>query len=141
MATRKKSAKKPPGHLEVGKAAPNQAMMAAPGLADTHMAGQQQELIDHILNGRLTGEIKVTKDRVLKVRAQDDTGATMTLSSYLDPATGYREAGYSALPRKMTPAERKAEVHRLTNDGFTQQEIAGRLGVSQKTISNDTKDR
>ncbi|WP_410968918.1 helix-turn-helix domain-containing protein, partial [Salmonella sp. SAL4444] len=34
---------------------------------------------------------------------------------------------------------RRLEAVRLRESGLTQQEIANRLGVSQKTISNDLK--
>lgn len=105
--------------------------------AGTAMAHQRQELIDSLLEGRLTGEIKILPDRTMKIRAQDDQGATVTLTSYVNDRTGYREGGFTALPQKLTPTERREEVQRLAKAGLTQQAIAERLGVSQKTVSND----
>jgi DNA-binding CsgD family transcriptional regulator len=37
----------------------------------------------------------------------------------------------------MSPDERQETANRLYSEGQTQQEIANRLGVSQKTVSND----
>lgn len=103
------------------------------------IAQQQQEIIDDLLCGRLAGEIKVSLDGTVKIRAQDAQGATMTLTGYVNERTGYREGGVSVLPQKLSPTERREEVRRLAATGMTQQSIAGRLGVSQKTVSNDVK--
>lgn len=103
------------------------------------IAQQQQEIIDNLLCGRLAGEIKVSLDGTVKIRAQDARGATMTLTGYVNERTGYREEGVSVLPQKLSPTERREEVRRLAAIGMTQQSIAERLGVSQKTVSNDVK--
>lgn len=47
---------------------------------------------------------------------------------------GYTEGSMSTFQGSTT--DRKAEAERLRNTGLTQQAIADRLGVSQKTISN-----
>ena len=60
------------------------APQADAGTARTH---QRQELIDSLLSGRLTGEIKILPDRTMKIRAQDDQGATMTLTSDANDST------------------------------------------------------
>ena len=97
------------------------------------------EMIGSILQGQLAGEIKVSLDGTMKIRAQDAYGATMTLTSYVNKQNGYQEGGFTALPTKMTPSERKVEAKRLKDQDFSQSDIADRLGVSQKTISNDLK--
>lgn len=140
MATRKKKREMP----EKGLFGPIQKPPLVQEIApvqntSTAIAQQQQELIESLLSGRLTGEIKVSLDGTMKIRAQDAKGATMTLTGYINEHTGYQERGFSALPRKLSPVERREEVQRLAATGMTQQAIAERLGVSQKTVSNDIK--
>lgn len=118
---------------------PPDQQLAPQADAGTAMTHQRQELIDNLLDGRLTGEIKILPDGTMKIRAQDDQGAIMTLTSYTNDRTGYREGGFTALPRKLSPTERREEASRLAATGLTQQAIAERLGVSQKTVSNDIK--
>lgn len=140
MATKKKKQEAPKEGLfgPIQKKTP--ALEVAPDAsAGTAIAQQQQELIANLLGGRLAGEIKVFRDGTVKIRAQDEQGATMTLTGYVNERTGYREGGFSALPQKLSPSERREEVQRLAAAGMTQQAIAERLGVSQKTVSNDLK--
>ncbi|HGM7333814.1 TPA: hypothetical protein ACKQCJ_000090 [Stenotrophomonas maltophilia] len=46
----------------------------------------------------------------------------------------------SAISGKLDPADRKVEARRLREGGMSQVKISKRLGVSQKTISDDLKD-
>jgi DNA-binding NarL/FixJ family response regulator len=140
MATKKKKLAPPDTGLfgPILKEPPTQEIVPALN-AGTAMAQQQEELIDNLLRGRLAGEIKVSIDGTLKIRAQDTQGATVTFTGYVNERTGYREEGLSILPQRLSPTDRREEVRRLAAAGLTQQAIAERLGVSQKTVSNDIK--
>ena len=51
---------------------------------------------------------------------------------------GYRQKNMSVC-EPLAPEERKRVAAKLRSEGYTQTEIAKRLGVSQKTISNDLR--
>lgn len=72
----------------------------------------------------------------LVVSGTSANGKKYRVSSYDN--NGYTEGTMSSF-NPGQPADRKKEAVRLRNTGLSQQEIANRLGVSQKTISNDLK--
>lgn len=55
-------------------------------------------------------------------------------------ALGYREPSMSAISGRLNPADRKVEARRPRESGMAQVKIRKRLGVSQKTISDDLRD-
>lgn len=93
--------------------------------------------IDHVFTAMGLVEWEASSksgQRTIKGKTAD--GQTVRLSSYDD--NGFSERTISSCGR-LSPPERKEEVRRLYNGGrgLTQMQIADRLGVSQKTISND----
>ena len=66
-----------------------------------------------------------------------DDGTITRFSNY--SGNGFTERTVSkCVP--LTPSERQEEARRLSRQKLTQIDIAERLGVSQKTISNDLRD-
>lgn len=74
------------------------------------------------------------KNGQLTVSGTNQGGQKVRVSGY--QANGYTEGSMSSFQPSTIDA-RRAEANRLKSLGLTQQEIADRLGVSQKTISND----
>ena len=72
----------------------------------------------------------------LTVTGTDQSGKHVRVNSY--QGNGFTEGTMSTFQPGSKEA-RQFEAMRLRKDGLTQQEIANRLGVSQKTISNDLK--
>lgn len=72
----------------------------------------------------------------LTVTGTDQGGKHIRVNSY--QGNGFTEGTMSTFQPESKEA-RKFEAVRLRGAGLTQQEIANRLGVSQKTISNDLK--
>lgn len=72
----------------------------------------------------------------LTVTGTDQTGNRVRVNSY--QGNGFTEGTMSTFQPGSKEA-RRLEVVRLRGNGLTQQEIANRLGVSQKTVSNDLK--
>jgi DNA-directed RNA polymerase specialized sigma24 family protein len=63
-------------------------------------------------------------------------GETVRLSTYR--SNGFSEQIFSRCS-PLSPEQRRQEAKRLRKIGFTQTEIADRLGCSQKTISGDLR--
>ena len=92
-----------------------------------------QKLIDRMAQ-QGASEINISiKGDSIKCTAKTATG-TATLNELV--FNGYREQTRTFAP-KLSISERRSTAKRLQKNGHTQQEIADRLGVSQKTISND----
>ena len=72
----------------------------------------------------------------LTVTGTDQNGKHIRVNSY--QGNGFTEGTMSTFQPGGKEA-RRLEAVRLRESGLTQQEIANRLGVSQKTISNDLK--
>ncbi|EHU9520833.1 HTH domain-containing protein [Vibrio vulnificus] len=72
----------------------------------------------------------------LTVTGSNEHGQQVRISSY--QGNGFQEGTLSTF-QPSSIEQRRAETRRLRSTGLTQQEIADRLGVSQKTVSNDLK--
>ncbi|MEC7310032.1 helix-turn-helix domain-containing protein [Vibrio crassostreae] len=72
----------------------------------------------------------------LTVTGTNQNGQQIRINSY--DANGFTEGTLSTFQPSSIEARRN-EAARLREAGHTQQQIATRLGVSQKTISNDLK--
>ncbi|HEI2929593.1 TPA: helix-turn-helix domain-containing protein [Escherichia coli] len=72
----------------------------------------------------------------LTIMGADQNGTHIRVNSY--QGNGFTEGTMSTFQPRGKEA-RRLEAIRLRKSGLTQQEIANRLGVSQKTISNDLK--
>ncbi|ECK5632010.1 helix-turn-helix domain-containing protein [Vibrio fluvialis] len=72
----------------------------------------------------------------LTVTGTNQSGQQVRINQY--QGNGYTEGTLSTFQPSNIEA-RQNEARRLRSNGLTQQEIADRLGVSQKTISNDLK--
>jgi len=76
------------------------------------------------------------EDGSLTVTGKNTEGKHFRVNGY--QGNGFTEGTMSTFESSSRDA-RQFEAIRLRNAGFTQQEIADRLGVSQKTISNDLR--
>jgi DNA-binding transcriptional regulator YiaG len=72
----------------------------------------------------------------LTVTGTNQTGQQIRINQY--QANGFSEGTLSTF-QPSSRESRQYEAKRLKGNGLSQQEIANRLGVSQKTISNDLK--
>lgn len=109
------------------------------GTPGSEMHSGLQHVVQGLLTGQLWGEIKVQRDGTMEIHAADQSGNHATMTHYLG-VSGYRESSMSAISGKLDPADRKVEAKRLRESGMSQVKISKRLGVSQKTISDDLKD-
>jgi DNA-binding NarL/FixJ family response regulator len=83
--------------------------------------------------GVLEWSISSTAD-VRRIKARTMAGEAVTLTQIVGP--GYQEQTVSRCAG-LTIKQRRIEAKKLRKRGLTQADIAERLGVSQKTISND----
>ena len=85
--------------------------------------------------GLVEGRIEKTQDGGVLIQGVDSFNQTLTYQT--QNFSGYQAQNVSVFSG--SPEERKEVAQNLYNAGKTQAQIAGELGVSQKTISNDLK--
>ncbi|MDE0210132.1 MAG: hypothetical protein OXJ64_09630 [Boseongicola sp.] len=72
-----------------------------------------------------------------KVDGYDEHGRKVTITTLLSDQDGLQSQLLTRCPA-LSPDDRQREAHRMkTEEKLTQEEIGRRLGVSQKTISDD----
>jgi len=105
---------------------------------DTALGMLQNSIFGSGADGTNNKKVKIEiKDGVTKVQTVDLNGVTKTFTKFSDE--NIREFS-SSVSNKTTKEKRKETAISLKKQGYTQDEIADRLGVSQKTISNDLAD-
>ena len=105
---------------------------------DTALGMLQNSIFGSEADGTNNKKVKIEiKDGVTKVQTVDLNDVTKTFTKFSDE--NIREFS-SSVSNKTTKEKRKETAISLKKQGYTQDEIADRLGVSQKTISNDLAD-
>lgn len=98
---------------------------------------QRDEIVAGLLSGQLSGEIKVSGG-VITIHAEDIDGNKVALTANVHGREVDQNSELSA-PQTRSPVRRQEQVQQLADQGLTQQVIAERLGVSQRTVSTDLK--
>jgi len=110
--------------------------VVAPSTVKPVMAQQTLNQIDEMIGDLGLSKVTITIDdgkRTLKGRTNDGQAVNVVVR---DSGSGFKERTVSMCD-VLTIDDRQAEAKRLKREGFTQAVIADKLGVSQKTISND----
>lgn len=100
------------------------------------LAQQALNQIDEMIGGLGLSKVTITIEdgkRSLKGRTNNGQAVNVVVR---DSGSGFKERTVSMCD-VLTIDDRQAEAKRLKQEGFTQAVIADKLGVSQKTISND----
>lgn len=111
----------------------------------TLTSNHQIALLEHETNMLRTDDISITVHNGIRtVEGYNKNGEkvvieTIISSNYPSDSNGFRQKNISVCD-KLSPSERKGIVKDLKDkQNYTQVEIAKKLGVSQKTVSNDLK--
>lgn len=110
--------------------------VVVPSTVKPVMAQQTLNQIDEMIGDLGLSKVTITIDdgkRTLKGRTNNGQAVNVVVR---DSGSGFKERTVSMCD-VLTIEDRQAEAKRLKQEGFTQAVIADKLGVSQKTISND----